>query len=121
MIFFCSFSGEGNALGASAISERGVVDVTSDFFSTPPDIPEGEKLVSIQVRLLNGKRVVIKLSASNIVGDLCKAIHAAPAAQDVIGEPYVLVSGFPPKVLEHLDDTIAAANLSGAVVTQKKA
>jgi len=40
---------------------------------------------------------------------------------DVLGEPYVLVSGFPPKVLEHLDDTIAAANLSGAVVTQKKA
>jgi len=60
---FSSFSGEGNALGgAASASERGVIDVHSDYFSSGPDVVEGEPLVSIQVRLLNGKRVVVKLS-----------------------------------------------------------
>ena len=57
---------------------------------------------------------------SNIVGDLCRAIHANPTAQDTIKEPYVLSSGFPPRVLEHMEDTIVDANLVGAVVTQKR-
>mmetsp|Transcript_25648 Transcript_25648/g.38338 ORF Transcript_25648/g.38338 Transcript_25648/m.38338 type:complete len:242 (-) Transcript_25648:337-1062(-) len=116
---FSSFSGSGNALGAIPTSDRGIIDVTSDYFNSPPEIPD-DNTVSIQVRLLNGKRIVVKLSRNNNVSDLVRAIHANPVAQDAIGEPYVLSAGFPPKRLEHLEDSIADSNLAGAVVVQKK-
>merc|ERR1719329_1096073 len=62
----------------------------------------------------------VTLSRNNNVSDLVRAIHANPVAQDAIGEPYVLSAGFPPKRLEHLEDSIADSNLAGAVVVQKK-
>ena len=110
---FTSFSGQGNSLGSAATaSDDGIIDPLS-LASPPPAVDEGQTTTSIQVRTASGQRRVIRINTTATVADL--AAHVGGEA------PFRLVSGFPPKTLTDLGQTIEDAGLKGAQVVQKAA
>lgn len=112
---FRSFSGAGQSLGGSApASEGGTFDPAS-LLAPPLALDAGRPSTSIAVRLLNGKRQVVKINMDGTVQDL--ATHLVPHAD---GNSFRLVSGFPPKPLEDPSTTIEAAGLKGAQVSMQK-
>lgn len=119
---FQSFSGEGQSLGASggasAVSNTGgVIDPSDAANSTaPPSVDTSRPSTSIAIRLLNGKRLVVKINLDSPV--LALGQHIGQQAGD---EPYVLTSGYPPAVIEDLAKTVEEAGLKGAQVVLKKA
>jgi UBX domain-containing protein 1 len=117
---FRSFSGAGATLGdSSAASAAAVTGSTVD----PSNLPEAQPLdesrptTSIQVRLPNGKRKVLKVNLDVPVLQL--AAHIVPLLEDA-SSTFQLVSGFPPKPLEDFQATVEAAGLKGAQVQIKK-
>jgi UBX domain-containing protein 1 len=107
---FQSFSGEGATLGAVAVSGN-----TVDPASLPEAVPvdPARPFTSIQVRLPNGQRKVIKIQLDATVLQL--AAHIKPLLESDAA-PFRLVSGFPPKPLEDFEATVEAAGLKGAQV-----
>lgn len=114
---FRSFSGTGATLGASSSSTTagGTFDPAT-LSSPPPAIDTGRPATSIAVRLLNGKRHVVKLNLDATVNDL--AAHLVPHAES---NSFRMVTGFPPKPLTDPSSTIEAAGLKGAQVSMQKA
>lgn len=111
-----AFAGEGQSLGAaSQISPGGIITPTS---ATQPVLDESKPTTVIQVRLLNGKRLRIKIEKCAKVSLLIEHIHASGEAGT---EDYHLSSGFPPQVLDDFEKTIEECGLVGAQVLQKKA
>lgn len=116
---FRSFSGVGQSLGVSGPSASGVIDPSNANIAESPSIAEKDgKLTSIQVRLLSGKRLVVRLSINARVQALVNEILASG---DAGSEPFVLMGGFPPRQITDLNATIEVAGLAGSSVTQKKA
>mmetsp|Transcript_26193 Transcript_26193/g.38734 ORF Transcript_26193/g.38734 Transcript_26193/m.38734 type:complete len:234 (+) Transcript_26193:182-883(+) len=109
---FSSFSGEGNSLGTATVSEDGIINPAS-LPSPPTALDESQPTTSIQVRLLNGQRRVIKINTSAQVQDLAAHIGGE--------DSFRLVSGFPPKPITDLTQSIEDAGLKGAQVLQKAA
>jgi UBX domain-containing protein 1 len=107
---FQSFSGEGATLGASVSGN------TVDPASLPEAVPvdPARPFTSIQVRLPNGQRKVIKIQLDATVLQL--AAHIKPLMVEDNAAPFRLVSGFPPKPLEDFEATVEAAGLKGAQV-----
>lgn len=113
---FRSFSGQGNSLGtAAAPAQLNAVFEPSVLPASPPAVDDSQPSTSIQVRLLNGQRRVIKVNLSQTVADL-----AAQLREDANSQPFRLVSGFPPKPLENPGETVEAAGLKGAQVSMQK-
>jgi hypothetical protein len=85
-----------------------------------PAVDASRPVVSVQVRLADGARVVIQLNDSHTVGDLYAAVAAAmpPAAAAV---PFVLATAFPTAVLSDRSPTIAVAGLRNAAVVVRPA
>jgi hypothetical protein len=81
-------------------------------------VDEGKPVTMIQVRLLNGKRLRVKINVDATVGDLVLFVNASGDAGQ---EDYVLSAGFPPKILEDLEKTVGEVGLQGSQVIQKKA
>jgi UBX domain-containing protein 1 len=119
---FTSFSGQGNSLGtassSASVGAAGVIDPSS-LPSEPPGVDASQPTTNIQVRLHNGQRRVITLNLTSTVGDLAAHVVAASNSGGPTGLPFSLVAGFPPKPLLDLTETIEAAGLKGAQVTQK--
>lgn len=115
---FRSFSGAGATLGGTgtgAVATGSTVD--------PSSLPAADALdtsrpsTSIQVRLPNGKRKVLKVNLDVPVLQL--AAQIAPLLEDT-SSSFQMVSGFPPKPLEDMAITVEAAGLKGAQVQIKK-
>jgi len=111
---FSSFSGQGNSLrGSSAASPDGLIDPAS-LPETPPAVDDSQPTTSIQVRLVNGQRRVVRINTLSTVADLAAHIGGGDG-------PFRLISGFPPKPITDLSQSIEDAGLKGAQVTQKGA
>lgn len=120
---FASFSGVGETLGSttpSDINADGVIVPPSTSSVSDSDMPpaSGDHLTSVQIRLISGKRQVVKLSKSAPVQELGDRLNATGMAGS---DPYVFVTGFPPKPIQDLSQSIETAGLAGASVQQKKA
>ena len=115
---FASFSGAGESLGTaeSESDDLGGVFIPDDV-TTPIPPAEGEGSTSVQIRLLTGKRIVIKILRSETVRELGQRLNASGMAGT---DPYVLVAGYPPKPLRDLSLTVQSAGLAGASIQQKK-
>lgn len=112
---FQSFSGQGAALGSSAV-QGNTVDPSS--LPEPATLDGGRPSTSIQVRLPSGQRKVVKINLDCTVLQL--AAHVGP----LLGgdsTPFQMVSGFPPKPLEDFTVSVEEAGLKGAQVQIKKA
>lgn len=113
---FQSFSGEGQSLAASArpMVMAGVIDPSNA--GTPQPLDESRPTTSIAIRLLNGKRIVVKVNLDSPVLELGQHISDQAGS-----DSYVLTSGYPPATTDDLGKTIEEAGLKGAQVVLKKA
>lgn len=111
-----SFTGEGQSLGSSSVVNSG--GVISPTEATEPVVDESMPTTVIQVRLLCGKRLRVKINKSSTILVLVEHINASG---DAGNEDYVLSAGFPPKILDDLNKTIVECGLAGSQVIQKKA
>lgn len=118
---FQSFQGEGQSLGATSSaatqSSGGVIDPTHPNNTlAPPPIDPNAPSTSIAVRLLNGKRLVVKINLSDPVSALGQHIGTQSGE-----DSYVLTSGYPPALIEDLGKSVEEAGLNGAQVVLRKA
>lgn len=126
---FQSFSGAGNTLSApptESINEDGDGNGNESIIipSTPnpaaPTIDQSKPITSVQVRLISGRRLVIKVNHDDPVRVLAHHILAASDNGDTNAQqPFALSSGYPPKIL-NLNQTVEEAGLKGAQVVQKR-
>ena len=121
---FQSFSGEGQSLVDSSTSSTaapsgGVINPNTMTTTPPPPLDATQPSTSIAIRLLNGKRLVVKINLSSPVSELGQ--HIAATATGAPEESYVLTSGYPPVVIEDLNVSVEEAGLKGAQVVLKKA
>jgi len=112
---FQSFSGSGAALGSSAVSGN---TVDPSALPAVTEVDASQPATSIQVRLPNGQRKVLKINLNATVLQL--AANAKPLLGDDVAS-FRLISGFPPKPLEDFDTTVEGAGLKGAQVQIQKA
>lgn len=110
---FRSFSGQGTSLGGTTatVSSDGTFDPS--VLPEAPAIDESQPTTSIAVRLLNGKRKVVKINTSATVATLASHLRD-------VETPFRLSSGFPPKLLQG-NISIEDAGLKGAQVSMQKA
>mmetsp|Transcript_25887 Transcript_25887/g.37101 ORF Transcript_25887/g.37101 Transcript_25887/m.37101 type:complete len:256 (-) Transcript_25887:1955-2722(-) len=115
---FRSFSGAGQSLGVSpGPSASGVIDPNAYVMPSTNAAKDG-KPTSIQVRLLSGKRLVVKVLLNASVHALVQEILASG---DAGSDPFVLMGGFPPRQITDFTSTIQESGLANSSVTQKKA
>jgi len=116
-----AFSGVGQSLGSSsstpASSAGGIIEASTSDTTVPPPVDETKPTTTIQIRLLSGKRLIVKCNLDDPVRTLVLHINASGGGK----EDYVLSSGYPPRVLSDLSKTIQECGLKGAQVMQKKA
>ena len=130
---FQSFSGEGQSLGGTVTSSGGaataaassggggIIDPTTQSNYTnlpPPPLDPNVPSTSIAIRLLNGTRLVIKVNVTSPVSELGQHIATAQG-MDNNNQPYVLTSGYPPRIVEDLNISIEEAGLMGSQVVLK--
>ncbi|KAL7528446.1 hypothetical protein ACHAWF_002565, partial [Thalassiosira exigua] len=117
---FQSFAGEGQSLGGDACdataasSSGGIVDPSVAVAPQPLDASRPS--TSVAVRLLNGKRVVVKVNLNAPVSEIGHHIGTQAGT-----DPYIMTSGYPPARIEDLGTTVEEAGLKGAQVVLKKA
>eukprot|EP00527_Entomoneis_sp_CCMP2396_P009198 CAMPEP_0198138002 /NCGR_PEP_ID=MMETSP1443-20131203/1439_1 /TAXON_ID=186043 /ORGANISM="Entomoneis sp., Strain CCMP2396" /LENGTH=254 /DNA_ID=CAMNT_0043799617 /DNA_START=114 /DNA_END=878 /DNA_ORIENTATION=- len=112
---FRTFSGQGTTLGGSAASAtNSSTDGTFNpsTLTAPAAVDDAQPTTSVAVRLLNGKRQIVKINLSSTVQDL--ASHLREAAGD---QSFRLSAGFPPQPLMDASATVEAAGLKGAQVS----
>eukprot|EP01134_Creolimax_fragrantissima_P001066 CFRG1066T1 len=120
-----AFSGQGRALGSPTPNVAGAGDVgvsatptTSSSSQLVVNVDDSQPVTSVQVRLVDGSRLVAKLNHTHTVGDLRTFInHSSPAAS---ADGYSLILTFPRKELTDESVTLKDANLLNAVVVQQK-
>jgi len=118
------FQGSGNVLGSIAPS------VAPPEASPNLDPAQAEKaaqqklkldetkpVASIQVRLADGSRLIVKLNHSHTVADL--RVYISTARPQYQGVQYTLLTTFPNKELTDDTLTLASAGLVGAAVLQR--
>jgi len=124
---FASFSGAGQSLGgggggssnteATSTDSSGVFSPGATSASTPPEVDASRPTTIMQIRLLNGKRLKVKVNADSPVSVIGQHIDASGDGGD---SDYVLSSGYPPAVLKDLTMSVEDAGLKGAQIMQKK-
>jgi UBX domain-containing protein 1 len=112
-----SFTGEGQSLGGTteAVEAGGVISPSNT--TTPPEVDGSKPATTLMVRLLNGKRLRVKVNSDSPVSVVAQHVNASG---DAGAEEYVFSSGFPPRVIEDLSISVKEAGLEGAQVMQKK-
>lgn len=131
---FRSFSGAGQSLGSGAAAFASSAAATTSVGGTeqragvfdPSNLPLAPTLAttpatttSIAVRMLDGKRKVVRIDPGATVAQL--AACAVEASNTSIEVPFRMMTGFPPKPLLLPDQTIREAGLEGAQVQLQKA
>ena len=107
---YVAYSGAGTSMGAT---ESIGLEVNKE--TGLPVVDESQPSTTLQIRFHNGDRQVVAFNLSHTVADIhTYLMQAAP-----VDGSYQLVSGFPPKPIENPDQTIEAAGLKSAAITQK--
>lgn len=113
-----SFHGEGQSLGSTSTAPEGGIIDPATAASMESAVDESNPTTVIQVRLLNGKRLKVKI---NVSASIMQLVHHIQASGDAGEESYVLSAGFPPKILDDLNKSIEESGLKGSQIIQKKA
>ncbi|KAI8342069.1 hypothetical protein BC941DRAFT_415281 [Chlamydoabsidia padenii] len=112
------FEGSGNRLGSPAPPSNPTTTTTTTpaSVSAPaPEIDASQPTTSVQVRLGDGSRLVVKLNHTHTVGDLRRYIDSQRPGQ----RSYVLQTTFPVKQLGDEGQTLKDAGLLNSVVVQR--
>lgn len=126
---YTAFSGSGRTLGAtggeaatSAAAAAGAGPSGAGASASLPVVPsswevdESQPTTTLQLRLLDGQRVVAKFNTSHTVGHIRAFIEALHPGD---GRKGTLVSGMPPQTLGDASMTLQDAGLLNCVVMQK--
>lgn len=111
------FKGESHTLASTTPVVTSAVVKDGDAAPAPP-VDDSAPSTMVQVKLVDGRRVPIKINLSRTVRDLQCAVAALRATA---GKSFVLKAGFPPKTLDNPAATIGAAGLQAAAITQSLA
>jgi len=112
---YVAFSGEGQTMGESKVAEEAVATAAGEV--EVPVVDEGQPTTTIMVRLAAGGRLPLKLNLTHSVAHI-QALLKEKGAADA---PYILMAGFPPRPVTDFSQTVEAAGLKGAQITQKLA
>jgi UBX domain-containing protein 1 len=112
--------------------------VTSAVTAERPVVDDKKPTTTLQIRLHNGTRLRETLNLDHTVRDLHAIIQlcvslgrlvsvernsivdCTPVRNNAAGQPYTLLAGFPPRPIStQMDQTIDAAGLKGAAISQK--
>ncbi|CAO3616088.1 unnamed protein product [Cunninghamella echinulata] len=113
------FEGAGHRLGGSsapspASTSSGTPTNTSSSLS-PPDVDPNQPTTSLQIRLVDGSRLVAKFNHTHTVGDIRRYINAERSSE----RPYTLQTTFPVKELKDDNESLKDAGLLNSVVVQR--
>jgi UBX domain-containing protein 1 len=81
------------------------------------EVDESAPVTSLQLRLLDGSRVVARFNAGHTVAHIRAFIERLRPGTGAVG--VLQVAGMPPKTLTDMGATLADAGLLNAVVIQK--
>lgn len=122
-----AFSGEGHRLGAPApetvehepaASVSNTASQTSgQAIRTSLSVDESLPVTTIQVRLLDNTRLVVRANFTHTVGDIVE--HIRSVRPQYSETTFVLATSFPAKELGDLGQTVSDAKLANASVLQK--
>lgn len=108
---YIAFSGQGQSASRTTTQPAGTVNLNLP----DPDFNANLPTTTIQIRFHNGQRKNITVNLGSPIQLLFDYVmYAAP-----VNGPFHLVSGFPPKPLENLWDTVEDAGIAGSAVIQK--
>jgi UBX domain-containing protein 1 len=111
---YIAFGGDAMSLGASTPSE--MVFLPSEL-SREVIIDASAPSTVIQVKLIDGKKIKVKVAQTNTVADLASLI----IRDGNVLVPFSMSSGFPPKEITENNATIKDAGLVGASIMLKAA
>ncbi|KAJ1985282.1 protein phosphatase regulator [Dimargaris verticillata] len=122
------FAGHGQRLGSNtappaatspavATASGAGTSSSSAPVPSPFEVDSSQPITSIQVRLADGTRLVIKLNHTHRIADLRQYI-LAQRPQDA-ARPFILQTSFPTKTLTDESQTVKDASLLNSVVVQK--
>ncbi|KAG5188705.1 SEP domain-containing protein [Tribonema minus] len=111
---YVPFGGEGQTMGSSTAPAAAAI-AGADEVGAPPVVDDAQPVTTLQIRLADGRRLRARLNLSHTVRDVQAFIHSEGAG----ATPFVLLGGYPPAVITDFSQTLQAAGLAGAQLTQK--
>ncbi len=122
-----AFTGVGQSLGSSnhnntSSSSNGIITPSTFLTSTStiPSLDESTPITSIQIRLHNGKKIIVKCNLHDTIHTfVSRIINQQQQDSGTNEQPFVLSSGYPPRVLNDMNKTVEECGLKNAQVIQK--
>jgi UBX domain-containing protein 1 len=126
-----AFTGVGQSLGSSnhynnnnntsSSSSNGIITPSTFLTSSPiPSLDESQPITSIQIRLHNGKKIIVKCNLQDTIHTFVSRIIQQQQDNGNSNEQsFVLSSGYPPRVLNDMNKTVEECGLKNAQVIQK--
>ncbi len=119
---YTAFSGSGRTLGAASAEAAPGAGAAAGAGAGAPvagawEVDESAPVTSLQLRLLDGSRVVARFNAGHTVAHIRAFIERLRPGTGAVG--VLQVAGMPPKTLTDMGATLADAGLLNAVVIQK--
>jgi len=113
-----AFTGAGHTLGGSSGSSDASAVPVAQMQVKPGSwtVDESKPTTTLQLRLLDGQRMVAKFNTHHTVGHIRAFIESVRPGTGHLGS---LLAGMPPSTLADESVTLAEAGLLGCVVTQK--
>lgn len=111
------FQGVGRALGSSSAPVSNEPAVAAPASSAVPVVDETLPSTSIQLRLVDGTRLIAHFNNHHTINDIRAFIDAS--RPEGTRNYQLQVMGFPPKLLSDPTQTIEQAGLANSVVIQK--
>ncbi|WFC99440.1 protein phosphatase regulator [Malassezia yamatoensis] len=125
------FGGSGNRLGAPSpsLSARkssasaptaSTTEPSTGAPAAPQDavpVDSSQPVTQIQVRTIDGQRLIAKLNHTHTIGDLRRYILSQ--RPEFASDPFVLITSFPPRPLTEETQSLADAQLLHSVVVMK--
>eukprot|EP01116_Phalansterium_solitarium_P008373 TRINITY_DN2221_c0_g1_i4.p3 TRINITY_DN2221_c0_g1~~TRINITY_DN2221_c0_g1_i4.p3 ORF type:complete len:147 (-),score=38.10 TRINITY_DN2221_c0_g1_i4:591-1031(-) len=111
------FHGTGHTLGSVSASTSGVTQPTAPSLpATAPVVDDSLPTTQLQIRLIDGTKLVAKFNTSNTLQHVRAYIDSKTAGP---ARRYLLSTAFPPQVLTDELQSLAVLGLQNAVVVQK--
>ena len=116
-----AFTGQGMKLGSTTPTEpsqAGSASVPQDDKCEPFELDESQPTTSLQLRLMDGTRMVAKFNHSHRIRDIRQFLDMS-RPRNSVSSSYQLVTAFPTKPLVDESQTLKDAGLLNAVIMQK--
>ncbi|KAJ2512769.1 protein phosphatase regulator [Coemansia sp. RSA 1939] len=98
--------------GGTSTSGAGAAESENTIVLDP-----SQPTVRVQIRLVDGSRIIANVNPSHTVGDLCRFVMSQ--RPDASQRPFTLNTVMPPKALSDESTTVEAAGIANAAIVQR--